>query len=197
MKSVSVFCGSSMGNQDIFRKEAIKLAIYFCSHNIELTYGGSNVGIMKILADTMLENGGKVIGVIPQFLIDIEVGHTGLTELHIVETMQDRKILLAQISDAFIAFPGGMGTLDELFEMITMTQLRVQDKPIGILNIAGYYDHLLDFLDRAVKDGFIRKEHRNNLKVSAQIEDLMEQMLGFEPVKMTHWIKDIKKKSTK
>ncbi len=195
MKSVSVFCGSSMGNKEVFRKEAEKLAVYFCTKNIELTYGGSNVGIMKILADTMLANGGKVVGVIPQFLIDIEVGHTQLTKLHVVDTMQDRKVLLAEISDAFIAFPGGMGTLDELFEMITMTQLRVQDKPIGILNIDGYFDHLLRFLDRAVKDGFVRKEHRDNLMVSTQIEDLMKQMLGFEPIKMTHWISDIKDES--
>jgi uncharacterized protein (TIGR00730 family) len=195
MKSVSVFCGSSMGSRDIYREEAKKLAEYLCANDLELTYGGSNVGIMKILADTMLKNGGRVVGAIPQFLIDIEVGHTELTKLHIVETMQDRKTLLAEISDAFIAFPGGMGTLDELFEMITLTQLRVQDKPIGILNIEGYYDHLLMFLDRAVEDGFIRKEHRDNLMVSDQVEDLMEQMLGFEPVKMTHWIKDIKEES--
>ncbi len=195
MKSVSVFCGSSMGSRDIYKEEAKKLALYFCANNIELTYGGSNVGIMKILADTMLENGGRVIGAIPQFLIDIEVGHTKLTKQYVVDSMQDRKTLLADISDAFIAFPGGMGTLDELFEMITLTQLRVQDKPIGILNIDGYYDHLLLFLDRAVEDGFIRKEHRDNLMVSDQIEDLMEQMLGFEPVKMTHWIKNIKEES--
>ncbi len=195
MKSVSVFCGSSMGNQDIFKDEAKKMAQYFCSNDIELTYGGSNVGIMSVLADTMLKNGGKVVGVIPQFLIDIEVGHTNLTKLHIVNTMQDRKVLLAQISDAFIAFPGGMGTLDELFEMITMTQLRVQDKPIGILNIDGYFDHLLRFLERTVSDGFVRQEHFDNLKVSDNIEDLMNQMQNFEPVKMTHWIKDIKSES--
>ncbi len=196
MKSVSVFCGSSMGNQDIYRKEAKKMAEYFCANNIELTYGGSNVGIMKIFADTMLENGGSVIGVIPQFLFDIEVGHTKLTKLHIVDTMQDRKIFLTKISDAFIAFPGGMGTLDELFEMITMSQLRIQDKPIGILNINGYFDHLLIFLNRAVEDGFVRKEHLDNLKVSDHIEDLINQMNGFEPVKMTHWINDIKDEST-
>ena len=195
MKSVSVFCGSSMGNQDIFKEEAKKLSLYFCANQIELTYGGSNVGIMKILADTMLENGGRVVGVIPQFLVDIEVGHTKLTELHVVDSMQARKIFLAEISDAFIAFPGGVGTLDELFEMMVMTQLRVQDKPIGILNIDGYYDHLLSFLDRAVEDGFIRKEHRNNLMVSDQIDLLMEKMKGFEPVKMTHWISEIKEES--
>jgi len=195
MKSVSVFCGSSMGNQDIFKEEAKKLALYFCANQIELTYGGSNVGIMKILADTMLENGGRVVGVIPQFLVDIEVGHTKLTELHVVDSMQARKVLLAKISDAFIAFPGGIGTLDELFEMMVMTQLRVQDKPIGILNIDGYYDHLLSFLDRAVADGFIRKEHRNNLMVSDQIELLMEKLKGFEPVKMTNWISEIKEES--
>lgn len=195
MKSVSVFCGSSMGHQNIFKEEAKKMALYFCANDIELTYGGSNVGIMSVLADTMLENGGRVIGVIPQFLIDIEVGHTNLTKLHVVNTMQDRKVLLAQISDAFIAFPGGMGTLDELFEMITMTQLRVQDKPIGILNIDGYFDHLLSFLKKTVADGFVRQEHLDNLKISDAIEDLMNQMQGFEPVKMTHWIKEIKDES--
>lgn len=195
MKSVSVFCGSSMGNQESFKEEAKKMANYFCTKGIELTYGGSSVGIMSILADTMLANGGRVVGVIPQFLIDIEVGHTNLSKLHVVDTMQDRKVLLAKISDAFIAFPGGMGTLDELFEMITMTQLRIQDKPIGILNIDGYYDHLLLFLDRAVTDGFVRKEHRDNIMVSDNIEDLMGQMSAFEPVKMTHWINDIKDES--
>ncbi len=140
----------------------------------------------------MLKNGGKVVGAIPQFLVDIEVAHNGLTKQHIVNTMQDRKILLAELSDAFIAFPGGMGTLDELFEMITMTQLRSHDKPIGILNIDGYFDHLLLFLDRAVQDGFVRKEHRDNLKVSDRIDDLIKQMMGFEPIQMTHWISDIK-----
>jgi len=195
MKSVSVFCGSSMGNRIIYKEAAKKLAEYFCANDIELTYGGSNVGIMKILADTMLKNGGKVVGAIPQFLVDIEVAHNGLTKQHIVNTMQDRKILLAELSDAFIAFPGGMGTLDELFEMITMTQLRIHDKPIGILNIDGYFDHLLLFLDRAVQDGFVRKEHRDNLKVSDRIDDLIKQMMGFEPIQMTHWISDIKEET--
>lgn len=195
MKSVSVFCGSSMGNQEIFKEEAKKLAQYFCAKDIELTYGGSNVGIMSILADTMLANGGRVVGVIPQFLIDIEVGHTKLSKLHVVNSMQERKVLLAEISDAFIAFPGGVGTLDELFEMMVMTQLRVHDKPIGILNVDGFFDHLLKFLDHAVDRGFIRAEHRDNVMVSDDIDSLMEKLKGFEPVKMTHWISEIKEES--
>lgn len=196
MNKVCIFCGSSMGNNPIYKLEAAKVAKYLYQQKIDLIYGGSNVGIMKILADTTLELGGKAIGVIPQFLMDIEVGHKSLTELHIVDSMQDRKSFLAEISDGFIAFPGGIGTLDELTEILTISQLRVYDKPLGIYNFKGFFDHLIKFLEHATKEGFIQQAHYDNLIIDDDIERLIQRMRDFKPVQMAHWLKKIKKESS-
>lgn len=195
MRRICVFCGSSMGNKLEYKEAAKKLALHMVKNNIELVYGGANVGLMKIIADTVLNEGGKVTGVMPHLLIEKEVEHRGITELISVNTMAERKELMASMSDGFIALPGGMGTLDELSEIFTYNQLRISDKPIGLLNVCGYYDNLLRFLDEGVNSGFIRAEHRENLIINDNIELLFQAINSYQPVVMHKWLKDIKLES--
>ena len=192
MRRICVFCGSSMGNKVEYREAAKQVGEYLVKMDIELIYGGANVGLMKIIADEVLSGGKKVIGIMPHLLIAKEVEHKGISELISVETMAERKELMASMSDGFIAMPGGFGTLDELSEILTHNQLRISDKPIGLLNTEGYYDSLLKFLDEAVNSGFVRKEHRENIIVSSNIEELIDKMNDYEPIVMGKWIKDIK-----
>ena len=195
MTKICVFCGSSMGNKKEYSIAAASVGEYFVENNIELVYGGADVGLMKILADVVLAGGKKVIGVMPHLLIEKEVEHKGITELIAVDTMAERKEKLIEISDGFIAMPGGIGTLDELVEVLIMNQLRISDKPMGILNIGGYFDSLLQFFSDAVNSGFVRKEHEDNLIVSDNIEDLISKMNAYKPVIMKKWIEDIKVES--
>ncbi len=192
---VCVFCGSSMGNSPVYRNEAKVVAEYFVKRNISLVYGGANVGIMKVLADVMLENNKEVIGVMPTMLIEKEVAYFDITKLYQVETMAERKDKMLELSDAFIALPGGFGTLDELSEILTFNQLRITDKPLGILNVNGYFDHLLKFIDHAVEVGYVRQEHRNNLIVANEIETLLDKMNAYSPLSMGKWIEDIVEES--
>lgn len=143
---------------------------------LTLVYGGGKVGLMGAIADSALAAGGRVIGVIPQILLDREVGHPGLTELHVVTTMAERKLLMGELSDAFLTLPGGIGTLDELFEAWSWTQLGLHDKPSGLLNYRGYYDALVQFLDLAVSEGFQRPRHRAALLVDSEVESLLNQL---------------------
>ena len=195
MTRICVFCGSSMGNNEEFRRAAKRVGKYFVNNNIGLVYGGADVGLMKILADEILAGGKEVIGVMPHLLIEKEVEHKGISKLIEVESMGERKEKMVEISDAFIAMPGGFGTFDELIEVLTYNQLRISDKPVGILNVDGYFDKLLQFFDHAVDSGFVRKEHRNNLIVSSNIEELVEKMNAYKPVVMGKWIEDIKVES--
>ena len=195
MKSICVFCGSSMGVRAEYRQAAEELGRLLLNRNIRLVYGGANVGLMKVLADTVLDGGGEVIGVMPRILVEKEVAHQGLTKMHIVKSMSERKSLMVELSDAFIAMPGGFGTLDELAEVITYNQLRLTDKPIGILNIAGYFDPLLAFFDHITEEGFLRHEHRQNLIVDEHLESLIAKMFQFKPVAIDKWIDDIKEES--
>ena len=195
MTKICVFCGSSMGNKKEYSDAAKRVGEYFVENNIELIYGGADVGLMKILADVVLAGGKKVIGVMPHMLIEKEVEHKGITQLIEVSTMAERKEKLIEISDGFIAMPGGIGTLDELVEVLIMNQLRISDKPIGILNIEGYFDNLLLFFNDTVDSGFVREEHRDNLIVSDNIEELIEKMNAYKPVVMKKWIEDIKVES--
>lgn len=195
MKQICVFCGSSMGNQPSYRNAAVQLGLVMAEQKMGLVYGGANVGIMKVLAETMLEKGMKVIGVMPDSLVEKEVAHRGLTELIIVSSMAARKEKMVELSDAFIAMPGGFGTLDELSEIMTYNQLRITDKPMGLLNIDGFFDALLRFYDHAVQEGFVRKEHRDNLIVSDGVTDLLARMSAYRPVGMGKWIEDIMKES--
>lgn len=194
---ICVFCGSSMGSREAYSQAARQLAEYMADHNIGLVYGGANVGLMKVLADTMLEKGVEVIGVMPQNLVRKEVAHVSLTEMIIVETMAERKEKMVELSDAFITLPGGYGTLDELSEILTFNQLRIMDKPLGILNIGGYFDQLLQFFDHSVNEGFVRSEHRTNLIVSDQIQPLLQKMAAYKPLSMGKWLNDIKVESTR
>lgn len=195
MNSICVFCGSSMGESPEYRKAAAELGNLLLSSKNKLIYGGANVGLMKVLADTVLDGGGAVVGIMPQMLIDKEVAHLSLTQMITVSSMSERKNLMVELSDAFIAMPGGFGTLDELAEVITYNQLRLTDKPIGILNTAGYFDHLLAFFDHITEEGFLRHEHRQNLIVHEDPEELMRRMSQFKPVEMDKWIEDIKQES--
>lgn len=196
MKNICVFCGSSMGSDEIYKKAALHLAETFYKHNIRLVFGGSNIGLMKIMADRLMELGGEVIGVMPRFLADKEIFHEGISKLHVVETMAERKDMMASFSDGFIALPGGLGTLDELLEMMTLNQLRVHDKPVGILNTKGFFNTLFSFFDHAVQEGFVRAEHRKNFMVHEDLDELLKMMNGFRPVETQKWIAEIKKEST-
>ena len=156
MKTICVYCGSSFGNAPVFREAAKNLAHQLVERKMNLVYGGGDIGLMKVIADEVLALGGKVTGVIPQALFDREVGHSQLSALHIVADMHERKALMAELSDGFIALPGGIGTLEELFEMYTWLQLGFHNKPLGILNVDGFYDHLLRFLEHTVYAEFLK-----------------------------------------
>lgn len=186
-----------MGSHPKYELEAKRLGRLMAELKIELIYGGGNVGLMGVIANASLEKGGTVIGVIPQSIADLEIAHHGLTQLHIVETMGERKELMGKLSDGFIAMPGGFGTLDELAEVLTYNQLRIYDKPIGFLNVEGYFDGLLKFFDHAVDEGFVRQEHRSNIVVSAFSKELIRDMQTVEPVRIQKWIEDIRKESSK
>lgn len=194
---ICVFCGSSMGNKDIFRLEAEGLAEWMSANNHDLVYGGANVGIMKVLADKMLSSGREVIGIMPTHLIEKEVAHFGLSQMIEVKSMAERKQKMLELSDVFMVLPGGFGTLDELSEILTFNQLRISDKPIGIINVDGYFDKLLEFIDHGVGCGYIRAEHRDNLIVDVKPDKLMQKILEYRPLSMGKWIEDITKESDK
>jgi uncharacterized protein (TIGR00730 family) len=195
MRSICVFCGSSMGVKPDYKFGAIELGKEILNRKITLLYGGANVGLMKVLADTVLEGGGEVVGIMPQMLIEKEVAHNNISKMYTVGSMSERKTLMVEMSDAFIAMPGGFGTFDELAEVITYNQLRLTDKPIGIFNIAGYFDLLLKFFDHTAEEGFLRHEHRKNLIVDDDIHSLLQKMSDYQPVAMDKWIRDIKQES--
>ena len=192
---ICVFCGSSMGNDPRYQDAAEQLGEVLAQHDCTLYYGGANVGLMKIIADKMLEKGKKVVGIIPKLITDMEIAHEGLTELIEVETMSDRKLMLISESDAFIAMPGGFGTLDEIFEITVQNQLRISDKPVALYNTLNYYDSMLQFIDHAVSQGFIRKEHRDNIIVSDNPEILFKELSNHKSIGIEQWIEDIKKES--
>jgi len=174
MKYLCVFCASSKGGPVVYAEATRRFGEALASRGWGLVYGGGHVGLMGILADAVLQAGGPVLGVIPRSMVERELAHEGLTELHIVETMQQRKALMAERAAAFAALPGGVGTADEFFEIVTWRLLRLHDKPIGLLNIAGFFDPLLAWLDRTVVDGFLRPEHRRLLYVTEEPERLLD-----------------------
>ncbi len=188
MKRICVFCGSNGGADPIFLETAGKVGEFLARENIELVFGGGRVGLMGKVADAVLENGGRVIGVIPEALAIKEVAHQGLTELHVVDSMHERKALMAELSDGFIALPGGFGTFEELCEIITWAQLGIHQKPCAVLNVNGFYDHLIAQIDLSVKQNFIRDEHRNLILVENGIEKLYEKMQNYEPPAIEKWI---------
>ena len=187
MRRVCVYCGSSSGVLPEYSAAARELADVLVRHELELVYGGADKGIMGVLADAMLEHGGKVHGVIPKMLTDKEIAHQGLTELHVVASMHQRKTMMAALSDGFIALPGGYGTLEEIIEIITWGQLRFHDKPCGLLNVKGYFDHLLAYLDHANKEGFLRREHRNMLLVNSDPAGIVQQFERYTAPHVEKW----------
>ncbi|MDJ0897869.1 MAG: TIGR00730 family Rossman fold protein [Xenococcus sp. MO_188.B8] len=174
MKYICVFCGSKMGNRDVYKLAAQAMGKAIASRGLNLVYGGSDVGLMGVIADTVLENGGEVIGVIPEFFISQEVAHENLTKLHIVKSMHERKALMANSADAFIAMPGGYGTLEELAEIITWAQLNLHNKPIGILNIDNYYKSLLEFFNKSVNEGFLSTKLRSLILEASDPNSLLD-----------------------
>ncbi|MCB1089146.1 MAG: TIGR00730 family Rossman fold protein [Verrucomicrobiae bacterium] len=179
LRSLCVFCGSRQGQSPAFARTAMEVGRGLAARGIRLVYGGGSIGLMGIMADACLEAGGQVTGVITRHLMDREVGHRGVTDLLLVDTMLERKTRMAELSDAFLSLPGGVGTLDELFEMLTWTQLHLHEKPNGLLNIEGYYDPLLSFLrDRVQGCGFADAAHVDNLMVGDDFEALLDDMAG-------------------
>ena len=192
MKKICIFCGSSMGFDPIYREKAAELGRVLADNGCELLYGGGNVGLMKIIADVMMERHCKVTGTITQHLLDMRVGHPEISELIVVETMAERKKILEDMADGFIALPGGVGTMDEFFEAYVLSQLRVFDKPVALYNVNGYYDGLVQFIDHIAEEGFMREEHAKNLIVSSDPNELLEKMRQFTPADVTKWVVQIK-----
>ncbi|GIN41915.1 TIGR00730 family Rossman fold protein [Heyndrickxia oleronia] len=181
MKKLAVFCGSSSGASSIYIEEAKKLGKELAKRNIALVYGGASVGVMGAVADSLLEEGGHVIGVMPTFLENREIAHKKLTELFIVDTMHERKAKMADLADGFIALPGGPGTLEEFFEIFTWAQLGLHQKPCGLLNINHYYDPLLALFDHMTKEQFLHEKYRHMALVSNDSKDLLDQFNTYEP----------------
>jgi len=188
MKRLCVYCGSNTGNKPVFAAAARDLAAALIQKKTDLVYGGSATGIMGILADAVLSGGGKVTGVIPRALVDREVAHRNLTELRVVETMHERKSTMVEISDGFIAMPGGYGTLEEIVEVLTWGQLQFHAKPCGLLNVNGYFDDLLRYLDGAMASGFLRPQHRAMLLVADSPASLLHQFSQYVPPSAEKWV---------
>lgn len=188
MKSLCVFCGSNAGASPDYARAATRVGTLLAERGITLVYGGGHVGLMGILADAALAAGGKVIGVIPRALEAREVAHTGLTELRVVGSMHERKALMSELADGFLALPGGIGTMEEWFEVWTWGQLGIHPKPLGMLNVAGYYDHLLAFFDRMVADGFLSGAHRAMAIVGDGGETLLDRLAEYVPPRTEKWL---------
>jgi len=188
MKSIVVFCGSSDGYNEVYREAAFELGKTLAVLNIQIIYGGAKVGLMGALADGALQNGGKIIGVIPYFLKTKEVVHDGLTELITVDSMHERKLKMYELSDGAITLPGGWGTLDEMFEMLTWGQLGLITKPVGLLNINGYYEALKALTDNMVQEGFLNEYVNETLLMSGSISELMGQMEAYVAPEVPKWI---------
>ena len=189
MKRITVFCGSSFGTDDIFKAQANLLGRTLAKHNIELVYGGASVGLMGAIANGVLAEGGKVIGVLPYFLQAKEIAHEGLSELILVDSMHERKTKMNDLSDGVIALPGGFGTLEEFFEMLTWAQLGLHKKPVAILNVNGYYDSLIEMVDSMVTKGFLKDMNRQMLLSSDNIEELLSKMKTYVAPEVGKWIK--------
>ena len=188
MRRVCVYAGSNPGNDPAYAEAARELAALLAERGIGLVYGGGKVGLMGVIADAAMDAGGEVIGVMPQALIDREIGHVGLTELKVVDSMHERKALMAELADAFVALPGGIGTLEELIEVYTWSQLGLHDKACGVLNVNGYYDALAAFLDHAVDAGFLRPQHRAVLAVASEPADLLGRLAAYTPPTVGKWL---------
>jgi len=194
MKRVAVFCGSSIGFNTIYADEAKKLGVYLAKNNIGMVYGGGKIGMMGVLADTVLENNGEVIGVIPDLLRHEEVAHTKITKMIVTKKMSKRKVKISRLVDGYIALAGGFGTLDELFEALTLGQLGIENKPVGVLNTNGFFNHALKQLDVMVTEGFLKSSNRNMLLVSMSIEELIFKMNNYQAPKVSKVVNTVARK---
>jgi hypothetical protein len=188
MKRICVFCGSSQGSRPEYRAAAEELGTELARRGTGLVYGGTSVGLMGVLADAVLRAGGEAVGVIPERLMKREVGHKGLTKLHVVRSMHERKALMADLSDAFIAMPGGYGTLEEFCEIVTWAQLGLHAKPCGILNVQGYYSPLLAMFDHAVEERFLKVENRSLVLARDSVPELLQALEEWRPVRVEKWL---------
>ena len=185
---VCVFCGSSPGRDPAYLEAARGLGETLARRGVGLVYGGASVGLMGAVADAVLGGGGTAVGVIPQALVDREIAHAGLTELHVVGSMHERKALMAELADAFVALPGGLGTLEELFEVTTWAMLGLHRKPCALLDVNGYFAGLRAFLELATREGFVREEHRALLLVASEPEELLDRLVAWSPPAVARWI---------
>ena len=191
LQRICIYCGSSPGNDPTHRAAAIALGGFLAREGITVVYGGGNVGLMGAVADGALAEGGKVIGVIPQSLLEKELGHRGVTELHVTSSMHERKQMMVDLSDGFIALPGGFGTLDELFETLTWLQLGFHHKPVGLLNLGGFFDGLTSFITQMSTAGFLKPEHADCVLVESGAEKLLARMRRFQPPDLGKWIEKL------
>jgi uncharacterized protein (TIGR00730 family) len=187
-KSICVFCGSNEGRQDLYRSTAQSVGRQLAQSGIQVVFGGGSCGLMGAVADAALEAGGRVVGVIPKGIESREVAHRSLSELHIVRSMHDRKAMMTELSDGFLALPGGLGTLEELFEVLSWAQLGIHEKPVALLNAGGYFDPLLTFLDRSMEEGFVRPEHHALLLRGDDVEEVLAKMKAYEPTIDQKWL---------
>ena len=188
MKNICVYCGASPGRLQVYAEGARALAQALVARDLGLVYGGASIGLMGLIADSVLGLGGRAVGVIPHALAQKEVAHKGLTELHITQSMHERKTLMAELSDGFIALPGGIGTFEEIFEIWTWAQLGIHAKPCGLLNVGGYYDALTRFLDHATQEQFLKPPHRSVLLVEAEPNVLLDRFASYQAPGIQKWL---------
>ncbi len=188
MKQICVFAGSSVGSEEVYRSAAEELGRTLAERGLGLVYGGARVGLMGVVADTVLASGGDVTGVIPSALVAKEVAHNGLADLRVVASMHERKAVMAELADAFIALPGGWGTLDELFEILTWGQLGLHRKPCGVLNVNGYFDGMLAFVEHSIEQGFVRREHGSMILVSSSPGALLDTFATYQAPVLEKWV---------
>jgi hypothetical protein len=188
MKAILIYCGANTGNKAVYRERAEELAEELVKRKIRLIYGGGSVGLMGVIADKFLEKGGEITGVIPAFLDNLEVGHKAVKDMQKVSSMHERKALMEKLCDGIITLPGGFGSMDEVFEILTWSQLGLHKKPIGLLNVNGYYNFLLKQLDVVIEEGFLKKENRGLLLVSEDIGELLEKMENYQPIHHDKWL---------
>ena len=191
MKRIVVFCGSRLGFNPVYKEAAIELGNYFAKNKIGLVYGGGKIGMMGILADTILDHNGEVIGVIPKLLEKEEVVHAGVEEMIVCKKMSERKVIMSKLINGYITLPGGFGTLDELFEALTLNQLHIEQKPVGLLNINGFFDGVLLQLDKMVEEGYLKQTNRDMLLIGTSVEELMQKINNYKALEIGHIINKV------
>jgi len=191
MNKIVVFCGSSLGFNPVYKEAAIELGNYFVNNNIGLVYGGGKIGMMGILSDTILAKEGEVIGVIPKLLEKEEVVHSGVQEMIVCKNMSERKVIMSKLVDGYITLPGGFGTLDELFEALTLNQLQIEQKPVGLLNVNGFFDATLLQLNKMVEEGYIKSQNLNLLIVATTVDELLHKMNNYKVPEISHVINKV------